>query len=516
MSFFAKADTPIEKSYCLHKRFERRAERHPGRLALDYGGVCLTYGELNESANRLAHLLLGQGVGREAPVAVSMEPGTDMIVSLLAILKAGGAYMPIDPRYPISRINLMLKDSGTAILLTNRRLRERFDEQDVAVICPDDPARTGHRKNNPLISCESNNLASLFYTSGSTGRPKAVGVTHESITRLACDAGFVSIVGTDHVLQATNLAFDAANFEIWGALLNGAVLYGLTREAAISPELMARKIRDCKITVLYLTTAVFNRMTREYASVFAGIPFVATGGETASFIQMQRLLKEAAPTRLLNLYGPTEGTTFTTSYEAHGAERGSSMPIGKPLHYARVHVLDRDMRPVTFGETGELYISGRGLARGYVNRPDRTAGSFLPNPFSDRPGDRLYRTGDLALLREDGLLDFIGRRDHQVKIQDHRIEPDGIARILTAHPSVREVVVQAYMDGSGEKVLLAYVVPCGRIPTADSLAEFLRGRLPEFMVPADFVFLDAIPVTTDGRPKREELPMPVGLRHANP
>ena len=500
----------------LPELFERQVAGAPQAIALVFGEESLTYGELNARANRLAHYLIGLGVGPESLVGIALERSTQMVVALLGVLKAGGAYLPLDPDYPPQRVQLMLADSGSKLLLTTAgRQRALGHSSEVEVILLDQlwptlAADSQTRADNPALLEGSTRLAYVMYTSGSTGIPKGIAVSQRAVIHLVHNTDYVTLGPKDCIAQVANASFDAATFEIWGALLNGASLVIMSRETTLSPSAFAGALKEQRINTLFLTTALFNRMAREAPHAFSGLRHLLFGGEAVDPQWVRQVLTHAAPGRLLHVYGPTENTTFSTWHLVGSVREGAStVPIGLPINSARAYVLDAGLEPVPLGVSGELYVAGAGLARGYLKRPALTAERFVADPHGP-PGTRMYRTGDLARWRDDGTLEFLGRADQQVKIRGFRIEPGEIEAALSAQPGVAQAAVIAREDAPGGKQLVAYVVPAaGAAPLeATALRRRLSERLPDYMVPAHLVLLESLPLTVNGKLDRRALPAP--------
>jgi amino acid adenylation domain-containing protein len=497
---------------CIHQLFEEQVERSPDAVAVVFEGEQLTYRELNARANQLAHYLQTLGVGSEVLVGICMERSLEMVVGLLGILKAGGAYVPLDPAYPRERLAFMLEDTQTPVLLTKARLVESLPQHQARVVCLDTDWEVIARQSeeNPTSSVLPDNLAYIIYTSGSTGKPKGVAVPHKAVNRLVFNTNYINLQPLDVVAQVSNCSFDAATFEILGALLNGARLVVITKDVALSPKEFADQLREQGITVLFLTTALFNLLAREVPSAFSSVQHLLFGGEAVELKWVKEVLKNGSPQRLLHVYGPTESTTFTTWYLVQDVPEGAiTIPIGCPISNTQVYLLDEKLQLVPIGVPGELYVGGDGLARGYLNRPDLTAQKFIKNPFSNESGSRLYKTGDLARYLPDGNIEYLSRIDHQVKIRGFRIELGEIEAVLSQHPGVRETVVIAKENIAGDKQLVAYIVPHQEpVPTNSDLRRFLKEQLPEYMVPSAFVTLESLPLTPNGKVDRRALPEP--------
>jgi amino acid adenylation domain-containing protein/non-ribosomal peptide synthase protein (TIGR01720 family) len=500
---------------CVHELFEEQARRTPEVVAVEYGAESMTYSDLNRRANQVACCLRDLGVKPGDLVGIFMERSLEMIVSMLAILKAGGAYVPLDPTYPVERLSFMLEDTRTPVILTQREILSQLPEHTASILCLDTSWSTvAHASEINLPRVVNPSFpAYVIYTSGSTGKPKGVMVPHMAINRLVCNADYVPLRSDDRIAQISNCAFDAATFEIWGALLNGARLIGIAKDVVLSPQELAVQLRAQRISALFLTTALFNQVAREVPTAFNTQRHVLFGGEAVDPRWVHEVLYKGAPERLLHVYGPTECTTFATWHLVEFlAEDANTVPIGQPITNTQTYVLDAHLRPVPVGIRGELYLGGDGLALGYFHSPDLTAEKFIPNPFSTRPGERLYRTGDLVRYRPNGSVEFIGRVDQQVKIRGFRIEPSEIEIALSQHPEVRDCLVIARDEMSGEKRLIAYVVPIDQPPSVGALRRFLQEKLPPYMLPANFVMLDELPLNPNGKINRQALPSPDAVR----
>ncbi|HJR08153.1 MAG TPA: amino acid adenylation domain-containing protein [Pyrinomonadaceae bacterium] len=504
-----RSDYPKHKT--IPELFEAQAAHTPDAVALVFQDTELTYRELNERANQLAHHLRTLGVGAEVLVGLCVERSVEMVVGLLAILKAGGAYVPLDPTYPADRLSFMIEDAQVPVLLTQERLVESLPAPQARVVRLDsewDEIARHANDNLPGLS-QPENLAYISYTSGSTGRPKGVSVVHRAVARLVKETNYVEFKTGDSFLQLAPLAFDASTFEIWGSLLNGARLVVMPPHAPSLNELGAA-ITRYEITTLWLTAGLFHLMAGERLESLISVRQLLAGGDVLSAAHVQKFLRAAEGSTLINGYGPTENTTFTCCYPmTNGTELEHSVPIGHPISNTQAYVLDRYLQPVPVGVTGELYTGGDGLARGYLNRPELTAERFIPNPFSTQGGERLYNTGDLARMRADGVIEFMGRRDTQVKLRGFRIELGEIEAALNAHADVRESVVVMREDANGEKRLVAYIVAEGaQLPRPADWQSYLKKTLPEYMIPYAFVPLESLPLTANGKIDRRALPEP--------
>ncbi|WP_456085763.1 amino acid adenylation domain-containing protein [Limnoraphis robusta] len=502
---------------CIHQLFEARVEQTPDAIAVIFKDEQLTYRELNIKANQLASYLQKLGVKSETLVGICVERSFEMIVGILGILKAGGAYVPLDPNYPSERIAYMLDDSQLPVLLTEKKLISSLPHCQVQVICLDsDWEEISKESELPLITCVTpENLAYVIYTSGSTGQPKGVIVPHQAVNRLVLNTNYIYFQSSDVVAFASNFSFDAATFEIWGALLNGASLAVITKDVALSPHNFADQIHSQGITVLFLTTALFNLLAREVPSVFESVQYLLFGGEAVEPKWVKEVLKKGSPQRLLHVYGPTENTTFTTWYLVEDVlEEATTIPIGRPIANTEVYLLDTQLQPVPISVPGEVYIGGDGLAKGYLNRPDLTKEKFIPNPFSNQPSSRLYKTGDLARYLPDGNIEYISRIDNQVKIRGFRIELGEIEAVLARHPNVRSVTVIDREDAPGNKRIVAYLVSNlipERVPYRSECQLELNGNIITIHtqdISTGGVGLVEMPATEPGKSVRVHLQLP--------
>lgn len=510
-----------DRDLTIHGVFEAQASATPSRTAVVLPGRAglpdrtLSYGELNQRADRLANEIARLGGGPGSLVATYMERSLETIVAFLGILKAGAAYVPLDPAYPAERIAFMLDDTAAPVLFTQSGLASDIPSTRAAVLSLDDGWGAGDANVPPAASApaarapsDGGSLAYVIYTSGSTGRPKGVCVPHRGVVRLVVDNPYASFDASRVFLQLAPVSFDAATLEIWGPLLNGGtcVLYP-TCGVPDFGELEAIVTRT-GVTTLWITSSLFNLIIDRAPRTLHRAQEVLTGGEALSVAHIRRALELLPDTQLINGYGPTECTTFATTYRIPRTLDStlSSIPIGRAIAHTELFILDGDRRAVPDGEVGDLYIGGDGLATCYLNRPDLTAERFVPNPFAAGEGARLYWTGDRVRRLSDGALEFCGRLDDQVKISGHRIELGEIETALGEVPGVKQAVVVAREDQPGDKRLVAYVT--GRGKTAGKLRAALEGRLPCYMVPAAFVVLDAIPLSPMGKVDRAALPKP--------
>jgi amino acid adenylation domain-containing protein len=509
-----QVDYPQDK--CIHQLFENQVKQHPDSIAIIFKNEQLTYKELNIRSNQLAHHLQKIKVNSEVVVGICISQSPEMIIGLLGILKAGGTYVPLDPSYPQERLNFMLENAQVSVLLTQEKLNEHFQSFSNPIICIDKDWEIINQESEENLknSVSSDNLAYVIYTSGSTGKPKGVAVTHKAVNRLVCNTNYIKLQPTDKIAQASNTFFDAATFEIWGALLNGAQLVGISKDVILSPHEFALQLRQKGISVLFLTTALFQQIARDVPQAFVTLRYLLFGGETVDIRWVKKILKNGSPKHLIHVYGPTENTTFSAYYRVENVPKSAtSIPIGRPITNTQIYLLDANLQPVPIGVVGELYIGGDGLAREYLNRPELTETRFIEETGFLKM--RLYKTGDLARYLPDGNIEFLGRIDNQVKIRGFRIELGEIEAVLSQHPAVRETVVIAAEEIAGDKQLVAYIVPNQeQIPTQSAqklallLRQFLKEKLPEYMVPKAYVLLESLPLTPNGKVDRRALKAP--------
>jgi len=491
----------------LQSLFEHQAHRDPEAVAVCAGSRRLTYGDLNRAANRLAHRLRERGVGPDLPVGICLPRSPEMVVAVLAIVKAGGAYVPLDPDHPAERLAFMLADSGAVLVVADHSTVGALPEGGPPVIDLDEEAASTERQDaqDPVVLTHGDHLAYIAYTSGSTGRPKGVAVPQCAVSRLVLNTDYIQLGPANSVAQASTIAFDAATFEIWGALLNGARLAIVGRNELLEAPLLSDAIRRYGIDTMFLTPALFNEHVSSSPSMFAPLTTLLVGGEAMDPRPVSRLLEAGAPRRLLNVYGPTETTTFALWYEVpRDAVVGRTIPIGRPIANTRAYVLDEGGEPLAPGLVGELHIGGPGLARGYVNLPELTEQCFVADPF--QPGERLYRTGDRARLLEDGNIEFVGRIDGQIKLRGFRIELGEIESALGSLPGVSQSVVVVRERERGARELVAYYT--GQATNASALRAALRRHLPDYMIPSAVVHMAALPLNANGKPDRSALPDP--------
>ncbi len=486
--------------------FQLQAERTPHRAATihDQGAAnhCFTYRELERRADELCRRLVQSGVGSQGPVAVMMDRSPLMLAAILAILKAGGFYVPVNPNYPPERKVFILRDSYAQVVVVAAEANGQLPPGQWTVMAvdasyppcdSDPPSLPEHSPRHP---------AYVMYTSGSTGAPKGVMVEQRSVARLVLGTDIVDFHGGQRLLQTGDLGFDASTFEIWGALLNGLTLLLAPKEVIIQAGALKRMIHRHDVAMMWMTSPLFNQMVQEDIETFAGVKTLLVGGDVLSHDHIRRAAARFGDMIIINGYGPTENTTFSTVFKMKG-DVPRPIPIGRPIANSRAYVVDNDGCLLPAGVPGELWVAGHGVARGYMNNPLLTAQRFLPDPFDPDRG-RVYKTGDVARLALSGEIEFLNRRDQQVKIRGFRVEPLEIEAVLRRHADVLEVVVLTHEDSAGEKYLLAYIV-ADRNFSSQEAREYLGGKLPDFMVPSRFVLVEKMPLNANGKVDRRQL-----------
>jgi len=497
---------------CMHRLFEAQAQMTPDSIAVIFGDEEISYRQLNRRANQIGRYLRGLGVGAEVIVGVCIERGIEMIVGLLGILKSGSPYLPLDPAYPTERLAFMLQDAGVFVLVTQDKLADILPAQAGWVVSLDGDRDLIAEQNDEdlVIDVLPQNLAYVIYTSGSTGQPKGVAVQHSGLVNLVCCFKEVfELTASDRTTQLAALGFDAMAIESWPYLLAGASIHVADEEKRASPAKLVEWFKEEAITISWAPTPVAELILQETWPRGVALRSLLTGGD-----KLQRRRNPEHGYKLVNIYGPTEDTVCTTWTEVPGEGEGGRPPaIGRPIWNTLAYIVDVNRQEVPVGVAGEMYIGGAGVARGYLNRPDLTAERFIPDWMSGESGKRLYRTGDRVRYGPDGDIEFLGRIDQQMKVRGFRIEPGEIEAALIEHPCVKEAAVVTRQDDRGDKRIVAYVVSNqGQSTTHEELRGFLKLRLPSYMAPGEFVTIDALPLTSNGKVDRKALPAPRGAR----
>nr|WP_321162352.1 amino acid adenylation domain-containing protein [Nostoc sp. KVJ3] len=499
---------------CIHQMFEMQVERSPQSIAVIFENTQLTYRQLNQQANQLAHHLRALGVGPEVLVGICLERSLEMIVGILGILKAGGAYVPLDPAYPSERLAFILEDTQAPVLLTQEKLLKKLPPHQAQVVCLDSNWQENiqNSQENPVNETTDYNLIYVIYTSGSTGQPKGVMVSHRGIrNQLYWRQTTFRLTQADKVLLTISFSFDPSVWQILWPLCFGGQLIVARPGGHQDTAYLVKVITKQQITVLALVPSILRVLLEEKGIENCRfLKHITCGGEALPGELIERFFAKLNLDNVLhNCYGPTEASIDTTFWTCQRDTNYAIAPIGRPITNAEIHILDENLQPVPVGESGELHIGGIGLARGYLNRPELTIDKFIFNSFSSESGARLYKTGDLARYLSDGNIEFLGRIDYQVKIRGFRIELGEIEAILGRHPALTQTLVIAREDINGDKQLVAYVVASAeQIPSRVELRRFLQSQLPEYMVPAYFVFLDTLPLNPNGKIDRHALPAP--------
>lgn len=487
--------------------FEAQVALTPGAAAVADGARQITYRELDRRADQLANHLQSLGVAPGHVVALCLERSLEMVLATVAVLKAGAVYLPLDPENPRERLGYMLADGGARAVITQDRFAAAVDGHG-PVVCRLDAEHARIEQSSseraPRAST-TDDLAYVIYTSGSTGRPKGVCVPHRAVNRLVMNTNYITLGPSDAVGAVSNVAFDAATFELWAALLHGARVEIIARDVVLSPGRFADVLRKRRITVVFLTTALLRHIAAQEPAAFAELRCLIFGGSMVDPVAVAAVLAHGRPRTFLHAYGPTETTTFACAYEIDQIGPGP-IPIGRPIANTEAYILDRDLQPVPVGVDGQLYVGGPGLARGYLNDSQLTARKFVAHPFSSDSAARLYATGDVARYRADGNIEFVGRFDNQVKIRGFRVEPGEIETALRRHETVRDAVVVARKDDSGDMRLVAYVAAGeGSSRSADEWRKVLAAELPPYMVPA-VILLPSLPLGPSGKLDYAALP----------
>ncbi|KAF9292219.1 hypothetical protein BGZ68_009810, partial [Mortierella alpina] len=520
-------NSPYPDHLCIHALFEQQVKQTPTGIAVEHDDQSITYTELNIAASYLAYQLITQGINHGDRVATYLQRSIELIAAQLAILKVGAVYVPIDPKSPMDRQVYIVSDSGSRLVITDKdtdvplaigapllRLTSFHEEKPSTALDAGWRAYSGLDPRKTAAEYSSLETAYIMYTSGSTGLPKGVMVPHRGIARLVFNNGFASISSSDRVVFGANPAFDASTFEIWAPLLNGGRVVIIDMDVLTDPRRLAETLERRQVSVLFLTPVLFNQYVESIGPSLARLRYIISGGEQGNLEAYAALLQHRGSVQIINAYGPTESTMVATTFTAPSdVSELDILPIGRPIGNTQVYVLDRRRHPVPRGVVGELYISGPGVAIGYLNRTDLTEERFLPDPFTEIQGSRMYKSGDMVRYLPDGNLIYMGRCDDQVKIRGFRVELGEVEARLVEHPQVRNAVVVALGEG-GDKRLIAYVAADSSEYWARTLRNHLASTLPEYMIPSAFVHLDDLPITNNGKVDRRALPTPDALAFA--
>lgn len=499
----------------VHSQFQITATYAQDNPALLSQGRVMSYAGLDHLSNQLARVLQGHGVRRGDFVAILADRSIDVIVAILGILKAGAAYVPLDASYPAERLSFMIADSAPSLILVDSHVPAHLFAPRPTVLLDEVLATAASEADTPLpCECAAEDVAYLMYTSGSTGRPKGVLTCHRSIVRLIKDQDYAPFGPNETVLHLAPLAFDASTFEIWGALLNGAQL-GIVCDTHPSLDTIVDSIARYRATVAWFTAGLFHLLVDQKLEGLRPLRCIMAGGDVLSPAHIGRAYAALPDCQIVNGYGPTENTTFTCCYPIpRSGWGGGTVPIGREIGHTQVHLLGPDLTPVANGELGQICCAGDGLSKGYLNRPDLTTERFVPSPFSASPDDHLYLTGDIGRRRPDGVIEFCGRVDRQIKINGKRVELEEIENALRRDPALADAAVVARGTTSGSKRLTAYLKPAAPWPSGVKGARVaavlarLRVSLPDYMVPPDAVVLNEFPLTPNGKLDRDALPLP--------
>lgn len=511
---------PYPSQKLVHQLFEEQVERTPTASAVISTERSLNFHDLNAVANKLARLLKVRGVRAGEYVPVCMPRSAEMLIAQLAILKCDAAYVPLDPKLPLERQLFFIHDCHARLILADQGIPRAFRERTFEWL-----SYTSAVAASETLSCENlgsehgsaSQPAYVMYTSGSTGTPKGVVVPHRAVSRLVINNPYVDIGSRDRVAHCSNPAFDASTFEIWGGLLNGAAVVVVPQAIVLDANAFAVMLGRHGVSIMWLTVGLFTQYSEVLKEVFPGIRYLLTGGDVVEPSVVKRVLRGRPPQRLLNGYGPTECTTFTTTYSMDEIDDSvTNIPIGRPIANTKVYILNRDLQPVPVGVSGEIYIGGDGVALGYLNRSDLTAERFITDPFSSDSQARLYRSGDVARWRPDGNVEYLGRNDRQVKIRGFRIELGEIESRISKHVEVAEAAVLVRQDADNDRCLVAYVVPrdASNPLSADALRDYLKPLLPDYMLPRALVTMSRFPLTPNGKLDRRALPAPESVAYA--
>ncbi|MBD3226148.1 MAG: amino acid adenylation domain-containing protein, partial [Caldithrix sp.] len=504
---------PAEKA--INQIFEAVVDQHSDAIAMEFDDVTYDYETLNQKANQYARFLMEKGVQPDDTVALFMERIPEMFIAILGILKAGAVYVPLDTAYPFERVKFMLEDSGSKLLISQKEILSAMASLKIEAFTIETIAEQSASMDDANVPVQNNgqSRAYIIYTSGSTGTPKGVVVPHQAISRLIINTDYIELKQGSRIAQVSNATFDAATLEIWGAFLTGATLIGFEKDAILNMNSFGKALQHKKIDAIFLTSALFNQIALEMPDAFNGIKYLMTGGDKADPTSFRKVRQHSTPGHLINGYGPTENTTFSTTFEVKEiSPEATNIPIGKPIANSYHYILDKNLQPVPIGVPGELYLGGDGLALGYHNRPKLNKERFIQDPFVKAGNNRLYKSGDLVRYLPTGDVEFLGRIDQQVKIRGFRVELGEIETRLKQHKDIKDCVVILKEDDPENKQLIAYYVPQNEALGQENIKRYLAEVLPDYMIPSIVMPLDQIPVTPNGKVDRRALPEPERTR----
>lgn len=517
-----QTQTPYPRNKNISALFMEQVQKNPEKIAVDYEGATLSYHQLNNYSNLVAYQIQKKGSVSGKYIAICTDQKMDLIVGLIAILKLGAAYIPIDINYPTNHIQFILSDSNAILVLTSESMKPKLHicctSQNVLLLTLEQLIHKALNQVPPefkWVDTQPDDLACIIYTSGTTGKPKGVMVTHKGIVRLVKGTNYIKITGKDRIAQAASIGFDATTFEIWGALLNGARLVAVSQTTLLNVAQFAQFLSEKKISILWLTSALFDEYAAFKPSMFKTLSYLLVGGDVLNAERIMNVLycKQGSPKHLINGYGPTENTTFSTTYLISPRERKYlSIPIGKPIANTTAYILDKYLQPMPVGAPGELYLGGDGVALGYLNRPETTAARFIPNIYNNNEGF-LYKTGDIVRWRSDGSIDYLGRQDNQIKIRGFRVELEAIYTVLLHHKAISQCTVRMVENDRHQKFIAAYIVLLDDTPVID-IQRYMTSLLPQYMIPSFFIKIDKIPLTLNGKVNFEQLPIPDFSNHS--
>jgi amino acid adenylation domain-containing protein len=499
---FTASQTSCHCNRTIIELFEEQVDLNPDKIAAVFKDKTLTYKQLNCNANHIARYLRNMGINSNMPIGILVEKSLEMITGILGILKAGGAYVPIDPEYPKQRINFILNDSGCRILLTQEQFMN-IEVERVTKINLNSTSIYATDSTNVKIINRSSDTAYIMYTSGTTGVPKGVMIGHKGVIRLVRDTNYIDLTSEDRILLTGAIVFDATTFEIWGALLNGCTLYIVEKETILSAGSLGKELMDNKITILWLTSTLFTYIAETRTDIFNGLKYLLVGGDVLSAPHINKVRKANPGLKVINGYGPTENTTFSTTFQVD-KDYDYNIPIGKPISNSTAYIFDSNLNLQPIGVIGELYVGGDGISMGYINRDDLNKKTFVDNPYN--PGEKLYKTGDYAKWLPDGNIEFHGRIDNQLKIRGFRVELEEIESVISETEGVIETVIKPVKIEEGEYYLLAFLnVSEAFSMETKEISRQVREKLPSYMIPSAYKLMHGFPKTVNGKTDRKAL-----------